>query len=502
MKKMKKLVGILLTLAMVVAMSITTFAKPGTITISGGANGSEYAAYKLLNATDGGAGKYAYTLNTKYTSILETATEKTTEKEIVDYISELDTAATRTFADEIYKAIKSEKLAADGESGTSKEIAADTGYYLIVETKVGNTQDTYSLAMLGTVGNDGLTITTKEGTPKLEKKVQEKNDSTGATTDWQDGADYDLGDPVPFKLTGTVSDRYDSYGTYYYAFHDKMSDGLTLKEDSVKVSVDGTPITSGYNVVTTGFEDECTFEIRFDNLKAIENADGQKLVKSTSIITVEYTATLNGEAVIGSAGNPNEAHLEYSNNPYGEDTGKTPEDKVIVFTYKLVANKKDGSGNDLNGAGFTLYKLNNGSYEAVGAEIVGTENNPVHRFEFNRLDAGQYKLVETTVPAGYNKAEDLIFTVEATYDDNSAVPGFGSLVIKDKDGKVISDDKNKVFTVDISEGSATTDVVNLSGTELPSTGGMGTTILYVVGAILVIGAGILLVTKKRMGANK
>ena len=516
MKKMKKLVGILLTLAMIVAMSVTAFAKPGTITINGGAAESEYKAYKLLNATDGGDGKYAYTLNTEYKTILKTVTGKTADKDIIEYIASLKPAATRTFADAVYAAIKADASKTGISSsvvGNAVEISAETGYYLIVETKTGNEQDAYSLAMLGTVGNDGLAVNTKEGVPTLEKKVQEKNDSTGTITDWQDGADYDIGDDVPFKLTGTVSDKYDNYKTYAYTFHDTMSGGLTFNnDDRVVVKVinnDGKETIIGsseYTVVTKGLTDGCTFEVRFDDLKEIEQ-NGQKLVKSTSKIIVEYTAKLNGNAVIGSAGNPNKARLEYSNNPYGDGTGKTPWDKVIVFTYKLVANKVDGSGNALAGAGFTLYKWNASSeaedkYEAVGSEIKGTKDEPKTTFEFSHLDAGKYKLVETTVPAGYNKAEDLIFTVEATYDTTADNPQFTGLVIKGEDGETVISDENNVFTINLAEGSATTNIKNLSGTELPSTGGMGTTILYVIGAILVIGAGILLVTKKRMNANK
>ena len=304
-------------------------------------------------------------------------------------------------------------------------------------------------------------------------------------------------------MTGTVSDKYDNYGSYAYTFHDKMSNGLTFNND-VKVYVDGTPITTGYTVVTENLTDTdtdgkvCTFEVRFENLKNISS------VNANSKITVEYTAKLNEKAVIGSAGNPNEARLEYSNNPYGKGTGKTPWDKVIVFTYKLVANKVDGSGNALAGAGFTLYKWNASSeakdkYEAVGSEIKGTDKDPKTTFEFSRLDAGQYKLVETTVPAGYNKAADLEFKVVASYNTDKADPKFETLKVTDLDNHELTG----VFTIDQKNDDAvTTKITNLSGTELPSTGGMGTTILYVIGAILVIGAGILLITKKRMNANK
>ena len=198
--------------------------------------------------------------------------------------------------------------------------------------------------------------------------------------------------------------------------------------------------------------------------------------------------------MIGSAGNPNQAKLEYSNNPYGDGTGKTPWDKVIAFTYQLVANKVDKDGAPVVGAGFTLYKWSNeqDKYVAVGSEIKG-----VTTFNFKGIDAGKYKLVESTVPDGYTKAEDLVFTVVATYDTEDLEPKFGTLTIKDGN-KVISEGEGNVFTVNLAAGSFTTNVVNLTGTTLPSTGGMGTTVFYVVGGGLMAVAVVLLVTKKRM----
>lgn len=502
MKKMKKLVSLLLAVVMVIAMTVATtvFAaseNTTNITISGGATGSEYAAYKLLNVTDGGDGKYAYTVAAQYLAILQEITGKTTDTDIIDYISKLDAAGMRAFADAVYAKVKG--MTADATTTTNMFGNVPQGYYLIAETKVGNSTDTYSLVMLNTAGNAETTVTTKEDVPELEKKVQEKNDSTGVISDWQDGADYDIGDAVPFKLTGTVSSKYADYKTYYYAFHDKMSAGLTFDPGSVVVKVDNDTVEGGYTVVTEGLTDGCTFEVQFTDLKTITGAT----VNANSKITVEFTATLNNQAVLGSAGNPNEAKLEYNNNPYATEKpttpGETPWDKVIVFTYKLVADKVDGTGASLEGAGFTLYKFDNetGDYVAVGNEITG-----VTTFTFTGLDAGQYKLVESTVPAGYNKAEDILFTVEATYDTDSADPQLTGLVVKDDKGNTISSGEGAVFTTKVTDGSVNTKVENLSGTELPETGGMGTTIFYVVGSILVLGAAILLITRKRMSSGK
>ena len=481
---MKKILAVLASLIMVLAMGMTTFAA--NITIKGGANGSQYAAYKLLNVTDGGEGKYAYTLNDKYLDALQKVTGKTEERDIVNYISELTAEETRMFADAVYTEIKD--VVPEAVTDTDKFENMEQGYYLIAEKQTGDAQDTYSLVMLDTAGKEDVEVTTKEDKPELEKKVKEKNDSTGAESDWQDGADYDIGDEVPFQLTGTVEKNYDNYNTYYYAFHDTMSEGLTFQKDSVKVSVDGTVLDRGYQIVTDGLTDGDTFEVRFTDLKEISS------VKAGSKITVAYSAILNSNAIIGAEGNPNKAKLEYSNNPYGDGTGETPEDKVVVFTYELEVNKVDKEGNALEGAGFTLYKYDDKlqAYQAVGEEIFG-----VTTFNFSGQDAGLYKLVETTVPDGYNKADDTIFFIEAEYDTNADNPKLTKLVIRDEDGNVISDGEDAVFTINLAKGTASTDVVNVSGTELPSTGGIGTKIFYSLGGVLMFGAATLIVVRKR-----
>lgn len=488
MKRVKRVLALLAAFALVLAMAVPAFAA--SITING--TGKTYKAYKLLNATVSGTGedkKISYTVNEKYTDILKAATSVTDAKNIIKAIeNKTDAAAIRSFANDVYAKIKAAKITEDYTSTGKNFTNVDKGYYLIVETELDDEADTYSMVMLNTADQDNVTVDSKEDSPLFVKKIKEKNDSTGEETGWQDGADYDINDAVPFKLQGTVPQNYGAYSTYKYVFHDKMSSGLTFNANSVAVKVDENTITSGYSVVTTGLKDDCTFEIQFDDLKKISE------VKAGSTITVEYDATLNDKAVIGSAGNPNQAKLEYSNNPYGDGTGKTPWDKVIAFTYQLVANKVDKDGTPVEGAGFTLYKWSDeeNKYVAVGNEIKG-----VTTFNFKGIDAGKYKLVESTVPDGYTKAEDLEFTVVATYDTEDLEPKFGTLTIKDGN-KVISEGEGNVFTVNLAAGSFTTNVVNLTGTTLPSTGGMGTTVFYVVGGGLMAVAVVLLVTKKRM----
>lgn len=494
--------AVLMTACMTAPMTVNFNAMAVNITIDDGSvENASYSAYKILNATDGGNDKYAYTLNDKYTTILQNLTSETEQADIVRYISDLDADGIRTFADSLYAKIKESGLGADQTTTNNQFNDVDQGYYLIVETTLGSTADTYSLVMLDTAGNNNIEVDTKEGTPKVEKKVKETNDTTGAISEWQDGADYDINDVIPFQLTGSLSAKYDNYKEYKYVFHDTLSTGLTLKEDTIKVyalnGTDKVEITNGYELLTTGIATGESFNIVFDDLK---KATCTATISSATKIVVEYSATLDTDAQIGSAGNPNTVKLEYSNDPYytgnADTTSITPEDKVTVFTYTLSVDKVDGSGSALEGAGFTLYKHNGTDYVAIGNEVTG-----VTTFTFTGLDAGKYKLVESTVPAGYNKAADLEFEVISTYETTSDNPQLTALEVKDGSGNVISG-TDKTFNVTVSSGLIETDVENQSGSELPSTGGIGTKVFYLGGGAMVAVAGVLLITKKRMKNSK
>ena len=392
-----------------------------------------------------------------------------------------------------------------GTVSDSNPLTVPTGYYLIKDNGPVNDGEAYSLYVVQVVGP--TTISPKVGTTTSDKKVKDTNDSTAnSTTDWQDSADYDIGDAVPFKLSATIAQDYANYThDYKLTFHDKEDTGLSFNKDSVKVYVDGTLITTGYEVVTEGLTGGCTFEVRFANLKDIAS------VHVGSVISVEYTSTLNNQAVIGSTGNKNTSHVTYTNNPNDKqagENGKTPDDVVIVFTYQTIVNKvtknpaydaskdtgKTGTDSDgnkefisLKGAGFTLHKKNaSGAYKAVGSELKGED---MTTFTWSGLDDGDYKLVETTTPSGYNTIPDIEFTITATHDASSDNPTLISLNGGDK------------FTGEISTGVVSANIENQSGAQLPSTGGIGTTIFYVLGSVLVIGAAVLLVTKKRMSTK-
>jgi len=497
MKNMKKMFALMLAVLMLCAC-IT--ANAATITVEGDNDSAEYNIYLLLNATVDPTDdkKIAYSINEKYKEVLEAFFGTG-----VDPVAQLagfgaDSAELNNFAKDIYAAITAKGIEADATAtGSTPSEDVDPGYVLIAETSLGeDSADTYSLHVLHTVKGNDIVINTKEEAPTLVKKLKEKNDTTGEETDWQDGADYDVKDDVPFQLTGTLSNRYENYETYYYQFEDEICQGLTFNQDSVKVYVyndaASTEVTSAFTTVKTdkGFTVTCT------DLKKIANVD----INADSQIVVEYTATLNEQSLIGSQGNPNQAKLKYNNNPYydgtgdpssGDNTSETPWDKVIVFTYQLKVTKVDEAGNKLTGATFELYKIvndGNGETQQLVKQIVGTDSS---EFLFERLDAGKYILKETKTPDGYNPIADIEFTVKATYDEEEADPLFGEL-------SVVSTSE---MNADSTSGTIETEVENKAGATLPETGGIGTTIFYIAGGVLVLLAVVLLVTKRRMGEN-
>ena len=571
----------------------TAMADPATttnITISDATQNDEFNAYKLLNLTTSvegqGAGQttnYSYTVNGKYRSVLTTAinalksnavptatgtTEADQDKAIIDYVTKNvvnnettttgDQVTAHKFAEKVREQIvasnsfkgtdgKLDSDKADGHATTSEEYTDNRtkaykatlsnmaqGYYLIVQTKAaGADGKTMSQVILDTHGQDATDVTVKKDTVTLTKKVQENQDGVAnpAKNIWQDGADYNIGDDVPFKLTGTLPTDYANYAAYKYVFHDSPSTGLTVKKDSIKVyknEVSGanelaaaTDSTSGYKV-SSATDDSNPFTVTFDNLKTAKMSNGNNAnIAATDKIIVTYKATLNNQAKRGATGNPNEAWLEFSNDQYntgeGSPTGNTPHDKVIVFTFDLVVNKyknQADANHKLNGAGFTLYKATteDGTYNKVQTgtnaqsqptyEIFNKDSNV---FRFNGLDSGYYKIVESTVPDGFIKADDVVFSVEATYDTDKDDPKLAKLEIKDADGRVISTGTGAKFTLlgisydgkNSENAQINTDIVNKSGNKLPSTGGMGTVLLYVAGIAVFVLAGATLVMALR-----
>ena len=478
MKLSRKILSLVLALVMVMGLAATAFAEEGgetttngSITITNALGGETYNAYQILylESYDPVKETYAYKANPAWKDWLRT---QTTYVSINDqgYVTWVEGADVADFA----KAAKGQlsgktaggsvKPTADGPAAISN---LELGYYL-VDSTVG------ALCELNTT-KPGVEITDKNQTPTIEKKVQEDSDEK-----WGDVNDADIGQNVNFKSTVSAKP-----GARKYVVHDKMD--AALKFDSV------TSITAGdatlavgtdYTVVTTGLTDGCTFHIGFAEtyLDSI-NAD-------TNIV-INYTAKLTSDAVAGT-GYVNETWLDYG------DSQHTEHDRTTTYTWKLPIYKyhKDGETQKaLPGAEFILYKgseeLNRDYAQVTNGKLTGWTKIKTDatklvsgddgKIAVEGLDADIYYLEETKAPRGYNK---LAGPVKVEISHTVSVEGADMT-------HTLKQDSTNVGEVEIE---------NKSGTELPETGGMGTTIFYVLGSILVTGAVVLLITKKRMSA--
>ena len=515
MRHIKKLASLLLALVMALSLAVTAFADESTtysITINNSTAGHTYEAYQIFTgdlATNEAGNKVLSNI------VWGSGVSEAGQTALGDAAAKAETLKTEADAKAFAKAVAPYLTTAAGSANTVTDgkyvisgLAA--GYYLVKDQDGSLTgdNDSYTEYIIQVVGN--VTATPKSDVPEVQKKVKDINDSTDTTkTDWQDSADYDIGDSIPFQLKATLADNVSSYTTYKVVFHDTLSKGLTYNNDA-KVYIDGTETNRFTVTATVNADGTTTLTVSCDDVKALGAGN-------SSVITVEYTAKLNENAVLGSVGNPNEVYLEYSNNPNkseegNNETGETPKDVVIVFTYKTIINKVDSETKPLTGAAFKLEKLIKGEDGAADTWTTVKEfavDGTTTSFTFSGLDDGQYKLTETKTPVGYNTIDPIYFVIEATHGETADVPTLktlnayltdanGNKQTEMKDGESVNID---LGTVDLTAGSITTTVVNKSGSELPSTGGIGTTIFYVLGGVLVLAAVVLLVTKKRMGNN-
>ena len=496
MKRVKRVLALLAALALVLAMAVPAFADGANLyTISVPAGSSHtYKVYQIFT------GDYSKEGTTNKLSNVKWGQNSKNRDEGVDAGGKVSENVLNRLA-AVVSGSDAEKLAVIEEYAdlNSKEVATVThsnsakvapGYYLFKDTTATAENEVYITEVVG----DVIIKAKNSNVPGFEKKLKDKNDTTDNDFgDWQDVADHDIGDAIPFKLEGTVPADYTEYTSYYFAFHDEEEAGLTFNSNSVKVYVDDTEIKTGFEVKTSNFAhgEDCTFEVIFNDLKQISE------VHAGSVIRVEYTSTLNPNAVIGGNGNLNKAQLEYSNNP--RDTSskdKTVWDNVVVFTYQVVVNKYANSveeNNKLPGAEFTLTKkLKDGTTK----DIAVAKSKDGVQFIFKGLDDGEYTLTETVTPKGYNTIDPITFNVSANHEINWDGKGDRNTLLKSLIGNKGTGEIT--FTSDKGTGALTTDVINKSGTTLPSTGGMGTTVFYVVGGGLMAVAVVLLVTKKRM----
>lgn len=473
MKNMKRLLSVLLMLVMMLSLATVSFAadEKGSITINNAVSGQIYKAYRILNleSYNSTTNAYAYKANSAWATWLATQTTYVAidTNGYVTWVTGADVAAFAKLA-QAYAAENS--IVADATvtaSGTTVEFEnLELGYYL-VDTTLG------TLCSLDTT-NPNVTMTEKNAAPENKKEVEEdSNLAYGAEND------ADLGQTVNFKSTITAQ-----AGAENYVFHDKMSAGLTYGSVT-SVKLNGTEVDTKYYSVTTT-NPTYTFEITFTQ----EFCD---TLKKDDEIVITYTATVNESAVIGLPGNPNESSLSYGDS---SNTKTTPASKTTTYVWDLDVLKY-ANGNESNvlaGAEFVLLnkditkvaKVENGKFsgwetipEAEGGVIAWPANTVLTtgadgKISIDGLDSDDYYLREVKAPAGFNKLS-------------------GDVDVK-VTGKTTTDGVTTYETV-------IKKINNQSGTELPSTGGIGTVIFYVVGGVLVLSAVVFLVTKKRMSAK-
>ena len=593
MKKARKLTAVLLSLVMLLALVVpASAADTYSITIHNDKTGHTYEAYQIFAgtvssdaATDGETGgpmlggiTWGSGVNdAHYAELLAALKEDATIGALEGMQDAADAAAVAAALDgadaetaAAFADVVSAYLAAapTGQTNTMADgnyiiQGLPAGYYL-VKDKDGSLQgeaDTATDYIVQVLGN--VTMDPKDSDiPTVLKKVYDEEFAQGDQTrtyglGYNDVADWDIGDNVPFKLIASVPDaaEIEAYDTYTYTFHDTLDAGLTLlqKDDQDQttfeiyfvndLTID--PRDQGFRYLDA---DEYTpvvngnsFTITIDDLKTLQitTAEGdQHPATNYNYIVIFYDAVLNENAEIGLPGNENTAYLEFSNDPNGEGTGRTEEDTVIVFTYELDGTKVDGADVNTKLAGARFVLLNGGGTRAARVDETGkltgwvepddikeglTGTNDREKmneltnedfanaglaitsaadgiFKIAGLDDGTYFLREIQAPNGYNLLEgDVQLVITATtangQDWNS---GIATDALK---GLTITVDNGAAQNGDLDTGIVNVTVENNRGATLPETGGMGTTLFYIIGGLLVVGAGILLVVRIRMKAH-
>lgn len=545
-KAIKKLLAALLAVAMVCAMAIPAFAYESWETKEDLNKNHDYIAFQIFkgvisskdNPTLSGVTwgshitnpddflkklKDAPIIGAQFHSIDATdATDAATVQKVLAVISKWHDSDDDSiaFARFVCHYLYSNGAAPDSDivGGNSSITIPEAGYYLIVDTinfSNGDYYHAYNSFLLVNVPQAvqtsyNVTINHKVVKPTVEKKVYDNFDNQDGTStgDFGSSADHAINEKFQFQLIAKLpagrdeGRAYDYYDKYTVCFNDTLSEGITYDgPDSVVIKSNGNTYnitdSSKYTIDTTDLESQNSFVVNID-VKACAKDAGFDL-NNGATITVTYTAHLNDKAYVNTAGgstsNINKVYLTYSNNPKDESSiGKTPESTpVYVYTYQLNNTKHQDTekGPALEGACFRLYSdeactdqsevqlyQKDGFYypikDVFGKEAVEMKSAANGTFNVKGLDAGTYYLKEITPPDGYSACKVIPVTIKADHSRNDQVNLEGS--------------------------NLTNDIVNIKagGITLPSTGGIGTTLFYVVGGGLMVAAIVLLVTKKRM----
>lgn len=500
MKKVKRMLALLAAFALVLAMAVPALADEVKYTITINNSVGTYEAYQIFKGDLAGNVLSNIEWGAGVTADGKAAFDGKTAAEVAKTLEGNDTAA-KAFATKI-----SQYLGTVAGEGTNEITGLSAGYYLIKNKSV-NPTEAYTDFILEVVKD--VKITPKGQKPTLDKQI--KHNESGQ---WGDVGDNQIGDTVEFRTITTVPNT-TGYTKYDYTIYDEMSTGLTSNvtaASGVTIKINnGVELESRYYTVTVDSVDANKFSVKVDILKAI--TDG-KIEAGNSLYTY-YSGVLNEDAKVYDEGNQkNTAYLQYSNNPH-DDTSKSETPKVTVYdwTFKMNVQKVDGANhNELKDAKFVLSKFGTVDLGTIKEDGTPAETGDLIKLVYDSTDstyrvatasdknttyvmtagnitikglddAEDYYLYETKAPAGYNRlTEPVKFKINATYTSADSCPAV----------------LTKVGDAEAAATGLKVSVENNAGTTLPSTGGMGTTVFYVVGGGLMAVAVVLLVTKKRM----
>ena len=524
MKSMKKLVTLLFSLVMLCALAIPVMAdeESYSITINGAVAGHTYTAYQVFKGVYSSDDNNEYLSDVKWgddvngtgiltelqaSTIIGSNFKATMSAEEVAYILQgfsNNSAEMDEFARIVGKNLKTDVAGkssgvVEDQNATISDLTA--GYYFVKDTGTIGTSEIATKFLVKVVGNANVTV--KAQAPTLDKKIVKKD----GTPDNHTSAN--VGDKITFKLTANVPDMA-SFDKYTFTMHDTLSEGLTFDKNSVEVKIGSTTLKADTNYTLTPPTDtDNTFTIKFTKEQL-----GQNVVHGTgATIVVKYTATLNEKALKKDV-ETNKAYLEYTNNPSGAGTGepgKTPEVPVYVYDFDLTVDKFDGTKNEtvnedskrLQDATFILYKAKGNKkfyYEqdTTNKAVTWTEakekatkfnTDENGKAKFKGLEEGTYYLEEIKAPKGYNTLkEPVAVEIKATYYADGTLNAHVGGCKLQQDA-----DNGHYYQVQ--------SIANKAGALLPSTGGIGTTIFYVLGSIMALGAAVLLIAKKRLNGQ-
>ena len=520
MKKMKKLLSMVSAAIMLIAMTTTVFAAT-TVTKPAGDTTHTYSVYQIMTGTVDGDGNISsalwgenaasgYTGAVNATDLATIKSASSTNREILNIVEPFVDVESTPFA----------TIAADGT--ISKDLTS--GYYLVKDTTVinGNDENPDSLNTYVIKVTDGtnLVITEKRDVPELTKTVKQNStaDANSISTVDTHGAvaDYAVGDSIEFKLKATLPSNYADYKYYVCTFKDEMS-GLKYK-DGMKVEIFDNSNASRGVVKATEYSGVPTAGAKLFNLAMGNLVDGVNVTNGTvdstiylvpsDYIVVTYNAELDTNDVQYNKANLNGASLLYSSNPNaanGGDLDKTPKKKAVVFTYKVSPKKVDKlSGDIINNVTFYLResiavdakygKLIDGVFDSWvtnKSDATVLSSGSTGSFDIKGLDEGTYALEEIAAASNYIKLDPFTFTISAYWVTDAT------------DVYALDSTKKLITTSDTANTSTAINsdeilVQNTPISALPTTGGIGTTVFYVVGGIMMVAATVLLVIKKKM----